>query len=43
VVSIFERSPEWAYQYPIKKELRVANAYVTPDNQPILVIYDLRK
>jgi 4-amino-4-deoxy-L-arabinose transferase-like glycosyltransferase len=42
VLSVFERSPEWVYQYPTKKNLTVAQAYLTTDNQPILVIYNLK-
>jgi len=42
ILSIFERSPEWAYQYPVEKNLTVANAWVTDKNEPILVIYNLK-
>lgn len=42
VLSIFESSPEWVYQYPAENNLTVAQAYLTEDNQPILVIYNLK-
>lgn len=41
IVSIFERSPEWAYSYPMEKNLTAANAYVDKEGNVILVIYNL--
>lgn len=42
MVSIFERSPEWVYNYPAKMNLTIANAWLTSDQQPIVVIYNLK-
>ena len=42
MVSIFERSPEWVYDYPARKNLTIANAWLTPDGQPIVVVYNLK-
>jgi len=42
ILSVFERSPEWIYSYPVKKNLTVANAWMSPDGQqPLIVIYNL--
>ena len=41
ILSVFERSPEWVYSYPLEKNLTVANAWVN-GNEPILVIYNLK-
>ena len=42
MVSIFERSPEWAYQYPAKKNLTVANAWLNIEGQQFVVVYNSR-
>lgn len=42
IVSIFENHPEWAYSYPNRKNLTLAQAYMIPENQPVLVIYNLK-
>ncbi len=42
MLSIFEAHPEWAYSYADRKNLTIAQAYITQDNQPILVIYNLK-
>jgi len=42
MVSIFERSPEWVYSYPARKNLTVANAWMLNEQQPALVIYNLK-
>jgi len=41
VVSVFERSPEWVYNYPAQKNLTAVKAWLTSDSQPVLVIYKL--
>lgn len=41
MISIFEDHPEWAYMYPSQNNLTIIKAYVTKENQPILVIYEL--
>lgn len=42
MISIFESHPEWAYSYPERKNLTLARVHVNQDNQPILVIYNLK-
>ena len=42
MVSIFERSPEWVYSYPARKNLTVANAWMLNEQQPALIIYNLK-
>lgn len=42
MISVFESHPQWSYDYPNKHNLSVVQAYVTLDNQPILVIYELK-
>ncbi len=42
MLSIFENHPEWAYTYPIEKNLTVIQAYVNQENQPLLIIYELK-
>ena len=42
MLSIFENHPEWAYTYPTEKNLTVIQAYVNQENQPLLIIYELK-
>ena len=42
MLSIFENHPEWAYSYPERKNLTMVQAYVTQENQPLLIIYELK-
>jgi len=42
MVSIFERSPEWAYVYPNKHNLTVAKVWMLNEKQPAVVIYNLK-
>ncbi len=42
MLSIFENHPEWAYTYPTEKNLTVIKVYITQENQPLLVIYELK-
>lgn len=42
MVSVFESHPQWSLSYGERNNLSVVQAYVTPDNQPILVIYKLK-
>jgi len=41
VVSAFENSPEWYFGYPTKHNLTAVQAYFTPNDQPLLAIYDV--
>lgn len=42
ILSVFETHPEWSYTYPERNNLTPIQAYFTSDNQPILVIYQIR-
>jgi len=42
MLSIYETHPEWSYNYPNKNNLTAIQAYLTEDNQPLLVIYELK-
>ena len=42
VVSIYENSDEWFYEYPEKNNLKVVQAYTLDGQRPSLVIYQMR-
>jgi len=42
MLSIFETHPEWAYSYPERNNLTILQAYVTQENQPLIIIYELK-
>lgn len=42
MISIFEVHPEWAYNYPIEKNLTIERAYITQDQKATLIIYSLK-
>lgn len=41
MLSIFEIHPEWAYDYPLGKNLTIAKYYMDENQQPLIIIYKL--
>ncbi len=42
VVSVYEKSPEWFYEYPEKNNLKPVRIYTLDGKMPSLVIYQMR-
>ena len=42
MISIFEAHQQWQYDYPKEKNLTLAQAYITQDGSPLLIIYNLK-
>jgi len=41
-VSIYERSDDWFYEYPVKNNLEVVQAYTLDGQNPSLIIYQMK-
>ena len=42
VVSGFQQSPSWIYNYPQENNLTILKAFLNSENQPFLIIYEIK-